>query len=238
MSGSIRCSVPGYPHHIRQRGVRKEALFHEDSDFLVYVRNLKDASAEHDLRIRSYTLMTNHVHLIAVPHNQTSLSRTLHDAHTNYSRYFNSKYGFVGHAWQGRPHYSAMDESHMWNAVRYVERNPVRAGLVARAEDYLWSSAAAHCGLRDDILLSDDFPPRGVIANWSEWLKADNTEDEMKAIRHHLSTGRPWGTPEFLRQLEALTGRPLLPRKVGRPKKIPSQTNSSLFSSDEKLGNN
>jgi putative transposase len=233
MSSSIRCAVPGYPHHIRQRGVRKEPIFHDDSDYLVYLRNLKDGCAEHDLRIRTYCFMTNHIHIIGVPKAELSLSRALHDAHSNYSRYFNAKYGFVGHAWQGRPLYSAMDDRYMWNAVRYVERNPLRAGIVLRAEDYLWSSAAAHCALRDDILLTDDFPPSGVIPNWSEWLKIEDTEEELKNIRHHLSTGRPWGTPEFLQQLEELTGRPLLPRKVGRPKKIRSQTSYLPFSADE-----
>jgi putative transposase len=105
--------------------------------------------------------------------------------------YFNAKYGFVGHAWQGRPRMCAMDASHLWNAIRYVERNPVRAKMVERAEDYLWSSAAAHCGLRDDILLAPDFPPPGVIGNWSEWLKVDHSDEEIHAIRSHTSTGKP-----------------------------------------------
>ena len=130
-----------------------------------------------------------------------------------------------------------MDDQYMWNAVRYVERNPVRAGMVARAEDYLWSSAAAHCGLRDDILLTDDFPPPGVIMDWSEWLRLEESEAEIKAIRKHLSTGRPWGTPEFIQQLEALTGRSLQKRTVGRPKKIIEDSSPALFV-DEKLGNN
>jgi putative transposase len=180
---------------------------------------MKNACAEHGVAIRCYALMTNHVHLIAVPKEENSISRTLHDAHTQYSSYFNAKYGFVGHVWQSGPDYSAMDEAHMWNAVRYVERNPVRAGMVACAEDYLWSSAAAHCGVRGDILLSDDFPPAGVIPNWSEWLRIDHSEIEIKAIRQHLSTGRPWGRPDFIHQLEALTGQCLKPRTRGRPKK-------------------
>jgi REP-associated tyrosine transposase len=234
MPSSIRCAVPGYPHHIRQRGVRKQPLFYDDSDYLVYMRNLKDACTKYDLRIRSYSLMTNHVHVIGVPKTETSLSRSLQSAHRKYSQYLNNKYGFVGHAWQGKPQYSAMDEDHMWNAIRYVERNPVRARMVARAEDYLWSSAAAHCGLRDDILLTDDFPPTGVIDNWSEWLAIEQTEEDLRAIRKHLSTGRPWGTPEFIQQLEALTGRCLQLRKVGRPKKIPNPIDSSLFSDQEK----
>jgi putative transposase len=157
-----RCVVPGYAHHVYQRGVRKEPLFHEDRDFLVYMRALKEGCVQHGVGIRTYTLMTNHIHLIAVPQGEWSLSRALHLTHTNYSMYFNAKYGFAGHAWEGRPQMFVMDEPHMWNAIRYVERNPVRAGMVEHAEDYLWSSAAAHCGLRDDILLDADFPPSGV----------------------------------------------------------------------------
>src|SRR5439155_10308876 len=131
---------------------------------------------------------------------EKSISKALHDAHTAYSTYFNSKYGFVGHTWQGRPQISVMDESYLWTAVRYIERNPVRARMVLRAEDYLWSSAAAHCGLRDDILLCTDFPPADVIPNWSEWLRIDDIEEEKNAIRRHLKTGWPWCTPETLLQ--------------------------------------
>jgi len=213
-----RCVVVNYPHHVYQRGVRKEPLFYEDRDFLVYARVLREGCLKHAVTIRSYAFMTNHIHLIAVPGTEDSFSRTLHDAHTSYSTYFNSKYGFKGHAWQGRPEMCVMDESHMWNAIRYVERNPVRAGMVEHAEDYLWSSAAAHCGMRDDILLDKDFPPPGVIDNWAEWLQVDHTEQERQQIRQHTFRGRPWGTPEFLWQLESLTGRVLCPRKPGRPK--------------------
>src|SRR6059036_3677089 len=168
-----RCVVPHYAHHVYQRGVRKEPLFHQESDYLVYTRVLKDRGDEHGLSIWAYALMTNHVHLVAVPKTEESISKTLHDAHTDYSTYFNAKYGFVGHVWQGRTKMCVMDDLYMWNAVRYVERNPVRAGIVKRAEDYPWSSAASHCGLRDDILLSKDFPPAGVIEDWSEWLTVD-----------------------------------------------------------------
>jgi putative transposase len=107
----------------------------------------------------------------------------------------------------------------MWNAIRYVERNPVRAGIVARAEDYLWSGAAAHCGLRDDILLDPAFPPDGVIPNWAEWLRIDNSDNDRQEMRVHTFSGSPWYTPEMLVQLEALTGRQLRPRKPGRPRK-------------------
>ena len=214
-----RCIVPGLAHHVYQRGVRKEPLFHEDRDFLVYIRTLKEGCSRFGVSISTYTLMTNHVHLIAVPKRENSISCALHLAHTAYSKYFNAKYRFSGHAWEGRPHMCATDDDHMWNAVRYVERNPVRAGMVARAEEYLWSGAAAHCGLRDDVLLDPDFPPKGVVANWSEWLRIDHSEEERLAIRSHTFKGSPWCTPEFLVQLEARTGRRLQARNRGRPRK-------------------
>jgi putative transposase len=162
--------------------------------------------------------MTNHVHLVAIPQSEKSLSMALHYAHTSYSTYFNSKYGFKGHAWEGRPQMCVTDESHMWNAIRYVERNPVRAGMVERAEDYLWSSAAAHCGLRDDTLLDKDFPPPGIIENWSEWYVLSTRKMSAGRYGTILSAAVRGGTPEFLLQLELMTGRPLHPRKRGRPK--------------------
>jgi putative transposase len=157
----------------------------------------------------------------------------LHEAHTAYAKYYNAKYGFTGHVWESRPYISAMDESHMWNAIRYVERNPVRAGIVARAEEYLWSSAAAHCGLRDDILLSAEFPPEGVISDWSEWLRIDHSEEERRAIRNHLKTGLPLCSPQSLPELEAITGQNLHPQKRGRPRKNPSLTSNFLFSENK-----
>ncbi len=219
---SIRIVLPHYAHHIRERGVRKEPVFHDDCDYLVYVRVLKKGCSEHRVEIWAYCLMTNHVHLVAVPENETSISRALHDAHTEYSKYFNAKYGFTGHLWEKRPEMCAMGYAHLRNAVRYVERNPVRADMVARAEDYLWSSAAAHCGLRDDILLSGECPLLPEIANWPDWLKIDQTEEERTTIREYTASGRVWCAPEMLKQLEAITGRRLTHRKRGRPRKSQS----------------
>ena len=171
MSRSRRNVLPGYAHHVYQRGVRKEPLFHEDRDFLVYMRALKEGCVRHGVSIRTYTMMTNHIHLIAVPKSEDSLSRALHLAHTDYTMYFNAKYRFTGHAFERRPEMCAMDEIYMWKAIRYVERNPVRARMVIRAEDYLWSSAAAHCGFREDVLIDGEFPPPGAIENWSSGFK-------------------------------------------------------------------
>lgn len=228
---SNRIVLPHYAHHIRERGVRKEPVFHDDCDYLVYVRVLKKGCTKYRVEIWAYCLMTNHVHLVAVPENEDSISKALHYAHSAYSTYFNAKYDFSGHVWERRPDMCAMDYEHMRNAIRYVERNPVRAGMVVGAEDYLWSSAAAHCGLRDDILLSGDCPLISEVVNWSEWLKIDDTEEEKNAIREHTSKGRIWCTPEILQHLQALTGRSLTPGKPGRPKKDknPGLTGEFLF---------
>jgi putative transposase len=170
--------------------------------------------------------MDNHVHLVQVPEEESSLSRTIQEAHGEYTRYLNSKYNLVGHAWHGRFKAVPMEEWHCWNAIRYVERNPVRAGMVLNAEDYPWSSAAAHCGLRGDTLLSGNCPLVAEIKNWSEWLRIeDDRMDEL--IRRQTKLGRPLGSDEFIRRLELQTGRQFLPRKRG-PK-----TKSEPVSSNE-----
>jgi len=220
-----RVAVPGCPHHVLQRGNRKADVFGDDADRLVYLRLLRDACKNHGTSIWEYTLMDNHVHHIMVPERVDSLAKTIKEAHGEYSLYLNSKYGLVGHAWQGRFKSFPMDWEHYVNVVRYVLRNPVRAGLVVKAEDYLWSSASARCGLRDDALITDH-PLVKQIPNWSEWLSTEDPKaDDL--IRRHTRTGRPLGAEEFLKRLENLTGRKLLPQKRGpRIRKIlPNATN-------------
>jgi len=209
-----RLVVPGWPHHVVQRGNRKSDVFGDDADRLVYLRLIRTASESHGTSIYEYTLMPNHVHHIMVPACKDSLSKTIKEAHEEYTRYLNTKYGLVGHAWQGRFKSFPMDWEHYVNAVRYVLQNPVRAGFVLRAEDYLWSSAAARCGLRDDSLITNH-PLVNEIPNWSEWLKIEDSKAN-DLIRRHTRTGRPLGPDEFLRHLENQTGRKLLPQKRGR----------------------
>ena len=164
--------------------------------------------------------MDNHVHHIAVPEHEDSLAKTIKEAHGEYSRYFNTKYGLMGHAWQNRFKSFPMDWDHCQTAIRYVELNPVRAGMVSRAQDYLWSSAAAHCGLRNDPLLSGACPFLSEIRDWSEWLKLPEDESVGDAIRNHTQTGRPLGPKEFVLQLERQVNRDLRPQKRGRKRKL------------------
>ena len=214
-----RVVVPGCPHHVLHRGNRKQTIFLDDSDRHVYLRLMRDATKKYRTFIWTYTLMTNHVHHVAVPELEDSLHKTLKVAHGEYTSYFNNKYGTVGHAWQGRFKSFPMDEAYCRNAMRYVELNPVRAGMVKRAEDYLWSSAAAHCGLRDDPLLSGECPFVSEIANWSEWLREGCDDDVNHVIRRQTETGRALGSTEFLIRIGNQIGQDLLPKKRGpRPK--------------------
>jgi len=163
----------------------------------------------------AYCLMTNHVHVIAVPERADSLARGIGEAHRRYTRGVNQREGVTGYLFQGRFSSCALDEAHLISAVRYVERNPVRAGLVRCAWRYRWSSAAYHVGLRrtDPLVRADD--RFGWTEEWKEQLRADPVEVDL--LRRQVRTGRPCGDARFVREAEEATGRRLRPRSAGRP---------------------
>jgi putative transposase len=218
MGRVARIVIPGLPHHITQRGNRCERVFISDEDCKMYLQLLQKYAQKYCFEIVAYCLMSNHVHLVAVPQKENSLGQTLHDTHTTYALRFNRRQGVSGHLWQGRFYSCALDEAHLWAAVRYVETNPVRAAIVSRAEDYRWSSAAGHCGFRVDPLLSKVQASLPEVDDWRSWLMEDNRE-QTALIRRQTRTGRPCGSPLFVEQLEAQTNRLLRPAKRGRKPK-------------------
>jgi putative transposase len=125
-----------------------------DEDREAYLTWLQAYCEKFEVEILAYCLMTNHVHLVAIPATDDGLQRVLKPLHMRYAQRINRAKGWKGHLWQGRFFSSPLDEAYLWAAVRYVERNPVRAGMVSRAENYRWSSAAAHCGNHLDDLLN------------------------------------------------------------------------------------
>jgi len=201
-----RATVAGLPHHVTHRGNRRERIFREEEDYRTYLRLLRKALERYHVWLWSYALMPNHIHLVAVPERSDSLGRAIQWAHGKYAEVFNVRYELVGHLWQGRFRSSVMDEHHLFNGVRYVERNPVRAGLVDRAEDYMWSSAAAHCGLRHDSILSNDCPLLAEIKDWSSWLAGAEPEAELQNIRESTERCYPLGSKEFVRRIEEMSG--------------------------------
>lgn len=222
MSRVARIIVPGFPHHVTQRGNGHADIFADDDDRQFYLATLRRYADKHGVDIWAYCLMTNHVHFIAVPADAQALSKLFHDTHSIYSLRFNQRTASSGHVFQGRFHSSVLDEDHLWAAVRYIERNPVRAGMVERAETYRWSSAPARCDGVTDRLLADDFPPPEAVDDWPQWLR-DEEDDAVQAIRQATHTGRPCGNADFIKRLEKILDRAVTPKKRG-PK--PKQTSS------------
>jgi putative transposase len=227
-----RAVCPGTPHHITQRGVRRFDVFRDGADYERYVELLLNYAPRFGLGILAYCLMTNHVHLVVIPETEDSIAKAVHRCHGIYASEFNKKYGKTGHLWQARFFSCVLDAAHTRAAVRYVERNPVRAGMVIRGEEYRWSSADAHCGLRDDPLLQSDCLLE-EITDWSEWLAGDNNVEQEKRLRSRTCTGRPCGDEDFLKRIESVVGRPLGPRKPGPKPKGPQAEEGLLWRKDE-----
>lgn len=211
-----RLALAECPYHVTHRGNRGSAVFFTESDRDRYRAWLEEYAARYGLEVWAYCLMTNHVHLLVQGKSADSMPRALGAAHGRYSRALNHVRGWKGHVWENRYFSTALDERHLWAAVRYIEMNPVRAGLVARANDYAWSSARAHAGESDDPLLSPGRPFPGGERDWIAWLEQSGYESSFEAIRRNSRTGRPTGSDEFLDSLEQETGRTLRPQRPGR----------------------
>jgi putative transposase len=207
------------PHHVTQRGNRRDDVFFCDADRQRFLQLLLEYSGKHGLSTLAYCLMTNHVHLVCVPQAASSLSGTFKPVNLRYAQHVNWTQRLGGRLWQGRFFSCALDERHLRTAVRYVERNPVRARMVRKAERYAWSSAAAHCGSRADPLLSP-LPPGDWPApsEWAAWLAQGDEERAVTVLRQCTRTGRPAGDKSFVARLESLLGRRLWPRPAGRPR--------------------
>jgi putative transposase len=210
-----RIVVPGGPHHVTQRGNRRQETFFSEADYRAYTDLLAEWGALHDVAIWAYCLMPNHVHLVAVPARPDSLHQALREIHRRYTRRVNRAHGWTGHLWQGQFASVPMDDAHLAEAVRYVELNPVRAGLARRPEDWRWSSAVHHLGIRHDSWISAH-PLQAAYPDWRAYLERAPDAAAVDVLRARERTGRPAGDDAFLERLEAATGRRLQPGKPGR----------------------
>jgi putative transposase len=205
MPRNARVVAPGFPYHITQRGSNRQPVFFSQSDRKLYLRLLRENLSDAGVRILAYCLMTNHVHLIAVPAREDSLAILFSRAHGRYSQALNIRRGRSGHLWQARYHSCPIEGAHLWMAIRYVEENPCRAGLVARAEDYRWSSAAVHLRGQTDttgILDTRFWTDAGGIATWQELHGQSLLAEDVYRLRKSTYAGRPFGTEEFLKEME------------------------------------
>jgi putative transposase len=214
MARIARVVAAGVPHHVVQRGNRRQPVFFSTADYKAYLRLMAAWCGQQGVEVWAYCLMTNHVHLIAVPGSEQGLARAIGEAHRRYTVRVNQRENWRGYLWQGRFSSYPLDEQYLLAAVRYVERNPVRVGLVERPWQYPWSSAAAHVRNRDDILVRVK-PMSDRVADWREYLSTEPDSTDMEVLRRHLRTGRPLGSPEFVESLEVKLARSLIPHKRG-----------------------
>jgi len=214
-----RAIAVGYPHHITQRGNDRRAVFGEEEDYRRYCDWLARNARKFGLAVWAWCLMPNHVHVIAVPNAEDALSRTFNTAHMQYAQYFNRKRNASGHLWQGRYFSCVLDEAHAYAAVRYVEMNPVRGGLVATAQDYPWSSAKSHVAGTADPVLSGSCFLTETIRDWGEYLAETPLPAAQDDIIRATAKGRPCGGEEFIKQMETLLNRSFIPLPSGRPRK-------------------
>lgn len=218
MARLARLVVPGVPHHVTQRGARRQLTFFQPADYRLYRLLLRKEASRWGLSVWAYCLMPNHVHLIAVPGTCESLARTLRRVHCRYAELVNRRHGWRGHLWQERFFSCPLSDRRLWTALRYVLLNPVRAGLSADAADWPWSSARGQLGESKDAVVDVEALrariPTGLLSY------AERGDDAaFEELRCCSRTGRPMGDESYLRELEKRLGVSVERRRPGRPRR-------------------
>jgi len=216
MARTARLVVPGVPHHITQRGNRRQPVFFGEGDYRAYAALLAEWCAKAGTEVWAYCLMPNHVHLILVPSHEDGLRAALGETHRRYTRLINLREGWQGHLWQSRFASFPMDEQYLLAGARYVELNPVRAKLVRTPRAWKWSSAKAHLAGKNDSLVRVA-PLLTRVPDWRAFLADGLSDQDHDDIRARERTGHPLGNDAFFARLKARLGRDVKPRKPGRP---------------------
>lgn len=221
-----RLELPGVPMHVIQRGVNRCTVFRDDRDRLYYRKLLRIRSAEEAVAIHAFVLMGNHVHLLLSAGHQGAISSMMRRVGQAYAQAFNQRHGRTGALWQGRFKSSLVEtERYLLNVMRYIELNPVRAGIVERAENYRWSSVHKHLGFSSEPMLTPHLiylglgkDPDDRAACWRNWLSQGTTADELAMIRSHAVQECVLGGGEFVDMVTKQMGRPAGYRPRGRPR--------------------
>ncbi len=223
-----RLELPGIPLHITQRGVNRCAIFIDDDDRHHYLRLLGLFAREGTLAVHAYVLMTNHVHLLVSSSQLGAASATLRRTTQCYVQMFNHRHRRSGTLFEGRFKSSLVStDGHLLNVYRYIERNPVRAGMVSTPEEHRWSSVHANLRRRLDSLVTPHAcltalgsDPESRIAAYRDWLHAGEDERELNSIRAHVVQQRAYGDARFQVMDEKTLNRPVALRSRGRPKAL------------------
>lgn len=228
-----RLIVPHQPHHIIQSGIDRQAIFRDEEDFNHFLRWLREAARQFKVAVHAYVLMPNHLHLLVTPSDETGLARVMQWVGRHYVPYFNIKYQRAGTLWQGRYKATVIDsEQYFLICSKYIELNPVRAGLVAQPGDYPWSSFSHHIGAKPDPVITDHMlywalgnTPFDREAAYRELMELGLSAGEVAALNEATLKGWPLGSEKFKKALAKQVQRRVMPAKRGRPAKAkPART--------------
>jgi REP-associated tyrosine transposase len=221
MPRTARASVGGFCFHVINRGNARQRVFHKIADYAAFARLLGEAGERIPMRLIGWCLMPNHFHLVLWPRKDGDLSRWMQWLLTAHVRRYHRHYQSSGHVWQGRfKAFPIQQDDHLGTVLRYAERNPLRANLVTRAEDWPWSSITADVGESHPGLHPGPVP-RGE--NWLQWVNRAETEAELAAVRHSVIRGTPFGTPRWQGTAARRLGLESTLRSRGRPRKQPKK---------------
>lgn len=215
----LRSVAVGLPHHVVHRGNNKTNIFFDDEDRVRYFGLLKKYTKKWESSILAYCLMTNHVHLLTRPNQESSLFKMMQGVSQCYAQYINQKYKRTGRLWESRFYSSIVgEERYLWGVVRYIEQNPVRANIVKQAQDYQFSSAKAHLEGKQDDLIGEELFDEWQRKEYAKLLEEDISKERIERIRSAVKAGRPFGSEAFLQKMEETMDRRFMPKSPGRPK--------------------
>ncbi|MEK6564481.1 MAG: transposase [Candidatus Omnitrophota bacterium] len=218
-----RVVAADYPHHIIQRGNNRQLVFFDDADRQLYLKLLRKYSLECGCRVKAYCLMDNHVHLLLVPLEGVALAKTMQKLSLTFTQHINKKYKRTGRLWECRFHSCLVDKDvYLWAVCKYIERNPVRAGIVVYPQEYSWSSAristALNCQNNWVEPVWKDY--LGSREEYAKFLNQAELEKELEEMQKAVFSGKPIGTEQFLEMMhKQQAGINMAIRAVGRPRK-------------------
>jgi putative transposase len=226
-----RLTVPGYPHHVIQRGNNRQAIFAAVGDYEALLALLDENARKFDVALHAYVLMTNHFHLLATPGTTDGLPLLMQAVGRSYVRYFNQKQARTGTLWEGRYRSTLIEaDRYLLACMAYIDLNPVRAGMVANAKDYPWSSHAHYVGQRIDKLVTPHplywslgNTPFAREAAYSDLVVAGVSPAKERALTDSVLTGWALGDADYIADLQKRTSRRLVAGKAGRPFRQASQ---------------
>jgi putative transposase len=210
----------GYPHHIIQRGNNRQKIFFDQEDRRLYLKWLRKYCLECGCTIHAYCLMSNHVHLLIVPQYNYSLAKIMQKLSLRFTQHINKKYNRTGRLWECRFYSALVDkESYLWSIGRYIERNPVRAKIVSKPDEYRWSSAKVNITGKEMDFIKPIWQDDTERKEYSTFLNNPDKEEEIEIIKKSTISGKPIGSKEFLNQMVEALGITINTRPKGRPRK-------------------